>query len=298
MVNLYEVLKNFPNLSRQLTCRDLLFTQYDCPQTEGKEKFYLECNLLVYVISGKRIVHKNRVTWDLTEGVCAFIKKGAHISERMEDDGWCVMTFFMPDHFLGQLIIDNQKVLPLNDLPEAGTDHVIPLDVNELSKSFFYSMLPYFTQTPPPPEHLLELKFKELILSLLSNNSNRSLLSYLHLISKDKNPSMEEIMLKNFSFNLSLPEYAKLTCKSVPTFKREFKKIFNDSPAKWVMKKRLNLAMQLLENSSLSISDISYECGFKNQTHFSRIFKEKTGSSPLQFRMEAQTNSRSKEIIV
>ena len=99
---------------------------------------------------------------------------------------------------------------------------------------------------------------------------------------------MEEIMQKNFSFNLSLPEYAKLACKSVPTFKREFKKIFNDTPAKWVMKKRLNMAMQLLENSSLSIGDISYECGFKNQTHFSRIFKEKTGSSPLQFRVEAQ----------
>src|SRR5882672_10145222 len=103
MINLYESLKNHPGFSRQLNCNDLLFTQYECPQTVSKERFYIQCNLIIYVISGRRIFHKNRKTWDLKEGVCVFIKKGTHISERKEGDGWCVMAFFMPDHFLKQL---------------------------------------------------------------------------------------------------------------------------------------------------------------------------------------------------
>ena len=92
--------------------------------------------------------------------------------------------------------------------------------------------------------------------------------------------------------NSTLAEYAKLTCKSIPTFKRDFKKIFNDTPAKWVMKKRLNLATDLLENTPLSIGEITFECGFENQTHFSRVFKEKMGVSPSQFRKSSGNNCR------
>jgi AraC-like DNA-binding protein len=201
------------------------------------------------------------------------------------------MVFFMPDNFLKQLINENRNSLPLNNLPEADVEHILSLEVNELSKSFFFSMLPYFSQTPPPPENLIELKFKELILSLLSNKQNERFLSYLNNLSNDKNPSMEEVMQDNFAFKLTLAEYAKLTCKSIPTFKRDFKKLFKDTPAKWVMKKKLNLASELLQNTALSIGEITFECGFENQTHFSRIFKEKVGVSPFQFRKNLRTTS-------
>ena len=288
MINLYEILKTFPGLSLQLTCRDLLFTQYECPQIEKKEKFLIERNLIIFVIRGKRIFHKNQQSWDLGEGACMFIKKGTHIAEKPVGEDWCVMAFFMPDDFLKQLIKENSKNLPLANLPEAAVDHVLPLHVNDISRSFFVSMLPYFTQSPVPPENLLELKFKELVLSLLSENKNKRLLSYLYQLSNENEVSIEEVMHNNYTFNLTLADYAKLTSKSIPSFQREFKKIFNDTPAKWVMKKRISRAAELLENSALSIADITYECGFENPTHFSRIFKEKMGASPLQFRMSLQ----------
>ncbi len=292
MINLYEALKTFPSFSKQLNCKDLLFTNYDCPQVEAKQRFFIECNHIAYVISGKRIFRKDKRIWELKEGVCVFVKKGTHTAEKEEGEGWCVMVFFMPDNFLKQLINENRRSLPLTNLPEAAVDHVLSLDVNEISKSFFFSMLPYFSQIPAPPENLLELKFKELVLSLLANKKNERFLSYLNNLSNDKNPSMEEVMQNNYAFKLTMAEYAKLTCKSIPTFKRDFKKLFKDSPAKWVMKKRLNLATELLQNTVLSIREISFECGFENQTHFSRVFKEKLGVSPLQFRTRLHTTSQ------
>ncbi|HYF29480.1 MAG TPA: AraC family transcriptional regulator [Chitinophagaceae bacterium] len=284
MVNIYEALKTFPDFSKQLNCKGLLFTNYDCPQTIRKERFFVEYNLIAYVISGRRIFHKNGCVWDLKEGACVFVKKGAHISERPDNEGWCVMVFFMPDDFLKQLIRENRNSLPMRNLPAVDADHVVPLDVNDISKSFFISMLPYFSQSPPPPENLLELKFKELVLSLLSNKNNSRLLSYLHNLSNGEHPSLEEVMLNNYTFNLGLAEFAKLACRSVPTFKRDFKKLFHDTPARWVLKKRLKLATQLLQNTDMSINEICFECGFENQTHFSRVFKENMGASPLQFR--------------
>jgi AraC-like DNA-binding protein len=92
---------------------------------------------------------------------------------------------------------------------------------------------------------------------------NKKLASYLFSLYNDKHPSMMDVMQNNFTFNLSLTEYANLACKSVPTFKREFKRIFNDTPAKWVMKKRLSKASELLENTSLSVGEITNQCGFE-----------------------------------
>jgi AraC-like DNA-binding protein len=252
------------------------------------QQFYLQRNLIVYVLTGKRTFIKNRTSWVLDEGTCAFVRKGTHVATKEEDEGWCVMTFFIPDQFFKSLIADNLKNLPLYNLPEAGSEHVMLLEVNDLIRSFFFSMLPYFTQAPPPPENLLELKFKELVLSLLSQKQNRQFLSYLNNLYHDKHPTLEEVLQNNYTFNLNLEEYAKLACKSVPTFKREFKKIFHESPAKWLVKKRIGLATELLENTELSIAQITLECGFENQSHFSRIFKAKTGMSPLKFRTQLQ----------
>lgn len=220
----------------------------------------------------------------MSEGVCALVKKGSHVTERLGNDEWCVMVFFMPDAFLKQMVNENRRTLPLTQ--GAVTDHVLLLDVNELSKSFFFSMLPYFAQIPPPAENLLELKFKELILSLLSNKNNEHFLSYLNALADDYRQSLEEIMKNNYTFNLSIAQYATLANKSIPTFNRDFKKVFHDTPAKWIVKQRLARATDLLENSSLRIGEIAFDCGFENQTHFSRIFKEKTGVSPMQFRSQ------------
>src|SRR5436190_2725380 len=190
MINLYEGLKTFPSLSKQLDCRGLLFTNYECPQTESKERFFVECSYIAYVLSGRRIFYKNQNSWELREGTCVFVKKGTHIAEKPKDEEWCVMVFFMPDNFLTQVINENRKSLPLKDLPDFGSDHVLSLDVNDLSKSFFLSMPPYFSQVPPPPENLLELKFKELLLSLLTNRKNEHLLAYLNNLCNDKIQSL------------------------------------------------------------------------------------------------------------
>jgi transcriptional regulator GlxA family with amidase domain len=77
---------------------------------------------------------------------------------------------------------------------------------------------------------------------------------------------LEEIMQNNYTFNITVTDYAKLASKSVPTFKREFKKIFRESPAKWVLKKRLQMAAELLQNTTLSVGNITCECGFENRS--------------------------------
>ena len=53
-------------------------------------------------------------------------------------------------------------------------------------------MMPYFNQSPPPSENLVELKFKELVLSLLTTE-NKELLAYLNSLYNDKHPSIRNV---------------------------------------------------------------------------------------------------------
>jgi AraC-like DNA-binding protein len=186
-------------------------------------------------------------------------------------------------------MIENRGRLNVNTQVTSNLDHVLLLDVSPLTESVFNSMFAYFTPDVQPPEYLLELKFREVMLSLLINPKNEQLLAYLNHLSKRARPSLEEIMHENYAFHLTLADYAKLACVSVPTFKREFRRVFKDAPARWVLSKKLDHAAALLANSDLPITEITMECGFENQTHFSRVFRKKYGATPSQWRFHAKT---------
>jgi hypothetical protein len=153
VLNLHEALRNFPAFSRQLPCKDLMFTRYECQQPTKAQQFFLQSNFIVYVLCGKRIFIKNKKLGDIRDGACAFVRIGTHFSIMEEGVGWCLMTIFIPDDFFKQIIRDNLKNIPLTNFPEAWANHVILLEVNDLCKSFLFSTLWYFTQTPPPQEN-------------------------------------------------------------------------------------------------------------------------------------------------
>ncbi|MEJ2494083.1 MAG: AraC family transcriptional regulator, partial [Ignavibacteriaceae bacterium] len=148
---------------------------------------------------------------------------------------------------------------------------------------------PYFTQKVPPSEKLLELKLKELLLNILSNPSNKKLLAHILRLNDDIKTPIWQIMEKNYTYNLNLKEYARISSRSLAAFKRDFFEYYHTTPGKWLTGKRLKHASVLLNTTKQSISEIAFNSGFENISHFSRIFKEKTGLSPLQFRKKQTT---------
>ena len=130
----------------------------------------------------------------------------------------------------------------------------------------------------------MELKFKELLFSILSNPANTNLLAYVNNITDKIKPPLCEIMEANFTFNLSLAELSRISQRSLASFKREFIEVYKTTPGKWLSQKRLDYAKQLLDTSTKNVNEIAYESGFESSTHFSRVFKEKFGWAPLQYR--------------
>ncbi|MHA4739958.1 helix-turn-helix domain-containing protein [Dyadobacter sp. MSC1_007] len=96
--------------------------------------------------------------------------------------------------------------------------------------------------------------------------------------------SLRDVMENNYLHNMSLKEYARIANRSLATFKREFKTLFDTTPGKWLIAKRLDYALLMLYKTRKNINEITFESGFENTSHFSRVFKERFGTSPLNYR--------------
>ena len=92
----------------------------------------------------------------------------------------------------------------------------------------------------------------------------------------------------NYQRQISLDEVAELVSMTVPSFCRYFKKINNKTFTKFVNEYRLVHASKLLAEKPMSITEICFESGFNNFSHFNKSFKEFTGKSPSDYRHELQ----------
>ena len=65
---------------------------------------------------------------------------------------------------------------------------------------------------------------------------------------------------------------------------KKFKEVMNCSIMEYVMRIRLNKAKELLRDSSKSVEDVAFECGFSSANYFGLIFKKEIGLSPLNYK--------------
>ena len=95
---------------------------------------------------------------------------------------------------------------------------------------------------------------------------------------------IEACMMQNFKFNLKLEEFATLCGRSPSAFKRDFKQQLQTTPFQWLKQKRLEYAKSLLLASDLNVTQICYESGFMNVSHFIHAFKNAFEVTPNQLR--------------
>ena len=137
-------------------------------------------------------------------------------------------------------------------------------------------------------QSLLDLKFREIILTIADNPANKALLSYFStLLQEPQTVSLQRVMEDNFCFNLKLEEFARLGARSLSAFKRDFQRLYKTTPGKWLMEKRLSHANYLLTHQGKSVTEAAFECGFENASHFSRAFRQRFGTSPAFIRQRA-----------
>ncbi len=102
----------------------------------------------------------------------------------------------------------------------------------------------------------------------------------------DKIERVYEYVRENFKQPISLEEISEVAAMEVPSFCRYFKRVSGKTFTAFVNEFRVNRACKLLSESAMTISEVCFESGFNNTSHFNRLFKSITGKTPLAYRDE------------
>ncbi|WP_227498566.1 AraC family transcriptional regulator [Synechococcus sp. PCC 7336] len=95
-----------------------------------------------------------------------------------------------------------------------------------------------------------------------------------------------DYMKANLAQDVSILDLATLTGMSESHFSRSFKQSVGVSPYRYLTQQRVERAKQLLEQRSMAISTIALDCGFANQTHLTKVFRQMTGMTPKAYQKQ------------
>lgn len=235
---------------------------------------------LNYVYSGEMILDNGSGKIHVRKGECVFIPRDHRITMYKKTYGgerYCGVFLMFTRSFLREMYtkLSLNKVRTTAGKLDGG---VIKLPKTVELSSLFASMTPYFDPDVKPRDNFMELKLQEGLMALLAIDER--FISTMFDFNEPWKIDILGFMEENFTCDLSIEEIAHYTGRSLATFKRDFKKISELTPEKWLIKKRLERAYELMNAGGKKVVDVYAEVGFRNPSHFSTAFKREFGMSP------------------
>jgi AraC-like DNA-binding protein len=239
-------------------------------------------HVLVYVLSGELEMTEQGVITIIHKGKCAFIRKNNRLTmtPKPKDDEQvkAVYLCFKRDFLRRFYQTIDRKNLPTH--LKRGELNVCEMPERPDITSLFLSITPYFDTSMQPTEDWMKLKLQEGLMVLLKTDDR--FYPCLFDFSEPWKIDIFDYLNDNYMYDLSVEEIANFTGRSLASFKRDFSKISNLSPQKWLINKRLEAARWKIQNEKKRVSDVYLEVGFKSLSHFSRAYKDTFGYPPTQ----------------
>ncbi|WP_455668997.1 AraC family transcriptional regulator [Phocaeicola sp.] len=262
---------------------DYMDTFYCCMVEKDKwcEEMVTE-HMLVYLCSGEMELISPEKRYHLKKGDAFFIKRN-HLLRKIKQPSkngepfkGLFLQLKMP--FLKKMLSEHQIIIPLVSNPGVSKATYMMLEKHPFLKGLFVSLEQYFDAQQYPSKELMEAKLKEAVFTLLQLKPDLG--SVLFDFAEPWKIDLADFMNKNYKCDLSVEEFAHYTGRSLSSFKKDFSRIFNTTPGRWIVRKRLEEAKFLMDKYGEKPADVYLKVGFKNLSHFSTAFKKEFGFPP------------------
>lgn len=248
-------------------------TLADDTRTNIWQEQFIPDHVFIYLLKGAIRVFDGNESHTFVAGEACIARKNRLAKYEILNNGEPMqpVLFCFDEPFLRDFQEKHSVTPPVSSLQ----DTFIKVSESGLITSFIQSIQPYYKGAMQLEDAFEDLKYEELLVILLKMQPN--LADVLFDFRKPGKIDLEEFMNRNFRFNVSMERFAYLTGRSLSAFKRDFKSIFDDTPSRWLIKKRLQEAHFLIEKKQRKPSEIYLELGFETLQHFSSAFKKLFG---------------------
>jgi len=101
----------------------------------------------------------------------------------------------------------------------------------------------------------------------------------------------KDFLLAHLTQDTTLEDVARECGLTRSYFIKSFRAATGVTPHQWIIAQRVIMAKDLMRATSMSMAEVALTCGFADQSHFSRVFKKKSGSTPRAWRMQCEPNT-------
>ena len=233
-------------------------------------------HFFLYLLKGSMLAYSGDKHYHFHPGDSCIARKNhlLRYTKQQQDGDFKKIVIVLDEAFLKRFLARHRVDTGI----ATSDDSIRPVKDDQLLTSFIHSLEPYYRGEAEIEEAFADLKREELLLILLKNDPG--LATVLFNFGAPQKIDIEAFMTRNFRFNVPLERFAFLTGRSLSAFKRDFQQIYNETPGRWLTKKRLEEAYFLIHQQSQKPKDIYLELGFENLSHFSFAFKKQFGLAP------------------
>lgn len=235
---------------------------------------------LNYVVSGEMILDNGTEKIHVRKGECVFIPRDHHITmfkKTYNGERYCGIFLMFTRSFLREMY-GKLSIGRIHERSRKLDNGVIKLPKTVELANLFASMSPYLDPEVRPRDSFMELKLQEALMALLAIDER--FVPTLFDFNEPWKIDILDFMDQNYMCDLSIEDIAHYTGRSLATFKRDFKKISDLTPEKWLIKRRLERAYELMKTGKKKVVEVYAEVGFRNPSHFSTAFKKEFGMAP------------------
>ena len=200
---------------------------------------------------------------------------------------------FSPELF-GENFLNKKQLKSVHAMLD-NAKHGIAFDMTAIMK--VYGMLDEITHLQSGFYRVMKILSILYELSIDSNYHLLSSSSFSHIkVSADSRrvQKVEEYINGHYNADIRLQTLADIVGMTPTAFSRFFKLRTGKTISEYIIDIRLGIASRKLVDTTMSIAEICYDCGFNNVSNFNRIFKRKKGVSPKSFR----ENYRKHKVII
>jgi|SRR4030067_3457237 len=235
---------------------------------KNKSSLPLHCHknpYLCYVLNGNYSEHTNQTDFTCSKGDVIFHPHHTEHHNNFPDNSATCFNLEFSESWINKFV---ETKLNLSSIIKTN-DYCIQSSVLKI-----YKELNNYDNISPL---MIEGLMLETIASFSRNNSANSFVPYYL-------KKVITYLNDEYHSNPSLLQLAKIADVSPEHLTREFKTKFKLTIGDYIRQVKVKKSCYMLRHTDKDLSDIAFEAGFSDQSHFSRVFKKHTGLTPLEYR--------------